>query len=92
MKGMTEDEFAEAAREAEEKYGDIINLPHPVSKSHPAMPRSDRAAQFAPFAALNGFPSEIEKAARRSEREQERSVSGGDGFLYSDEPDENQEN
>ena len=35
-------------------YDDIINLPHPVSKNHPQMPLWDRAAQFAPFAALTG--------------------------------------
>ena len=32
-------------------YDDIINLPHPTSAKHPRMPLSDRAAQFAPFAA-----------------------------------------
>lgn len=35
-------------------YDDIINLPHPTSAKHPRMPLSDRAAQFAPFAALSG--------------------------------------
>lgn len=34
-------------------YDDIINLPHPTSVKHPRMPLSDRAAQFAPFAALS---------------------------------------
>ena len=35
-----------------EEYRDIINLPHPESRSHPRMPMENRAAQFAPFAAL----------------------------------------
>lgn len=35
-------------------YDDIINLPRPVSKRHKPMPLADRAAQFAPFAAVKG--------------------------------------
>lgn len=47
-----------------EKYNDIINLPHYVSKKHPQMPIEERAAQFAPFAALVGYEDEIEETAR----------------------------
>ena len=36
------------------KYDEIMGLPHHVSKTRPQMPMSDRAAQFAPFAALTG--------------------------------------
>lgn len=35
-------------------YSDIINLPHPISKTHPRMDKKSRAAQFAPYAALVG--------------------------------------
>ncbi|EGX77922.1 hypothetical protein HMPREF9457_00426 [Dorea formicigenerans 4_6_53AFAA] len=45
-------------------YEDIINLPHPVSKRHKPMPVEDRAAQFAPFAALTGHQAAIEEVAR----------------------------
>ena len=46
-------------------YDDIINLPHPVSKNHPQMPFRDRAAQFAPFAALTGHAEAIRETAKR---------------------------
>jgi hypothetical protein len=41
------------------KYDDIINLPHHVSKVHPQMSLMDRAAQFSPFAALTGHNDAI---------------------------------
>ena len=50
--------------QAEEKYADIINLPHHVSRTHPQMSMADRAAQFSPFAALTGHDAAIAEAAR----------------------------
>lgn len=44
-----------------EQYKDIIGLPHPVSRLHKPMPLEERAAQFAPFAALKGFDEEIDR-------------------------------
>ena len=44
-------------------YKDIIFLPHHVSYSRKHMSRHDRAAQFAPFAALIGFEKAIDKSA-----------------------------
>ena len=49
-------------------YDDIIDLPHPTSPKHPHMPVSDRAAQFAPFAALTGYDAAIREAARKTDR------------------------
>ena len=46
------------------RYNEIINLPHHVSKMRPQMPMSDRAAQFAPFAALTGYDSAIKETGR----------------------------
>ncbi len=46
------------------KYDDIINLPHYQSKTRAHMPMRDRAAQFAPFAALTGYGDEINEAGR----------------------------
>lgn len=47
------------------EYADIIDRAHPVSAKHPPMSRLNRAAQFAPFAALTGYDDLI----RESERE-----------------------
>lgn len=46
------------------EYEDIINLPHHVSKKHPPMPMMNRAAQFAPFAALTGYEAVIHETGR----------------------------
>lgn len=51
------------------RYDDIINLPHPSSTSHPRMPLQDRAAQFAPFAALTGHGAAIQSTAEAVEEE-----------------------
>ena len=50
------------------KYDDIINLPYEKSKTHPHMSSSDRAAQFAPFAALTGYEELIKETARVTEK------------------------
>ena len=46
------------------KYEDIIKLPHHISKKHPQMSMEERAAQFAPFAALVGYEDAVEETAR----------------------------
>ena len=46
------------------KYDEIMGLPHHVSKTRPQMPMSDRAAQFAPFAALTGYEAAVQETAR----------------------------
>ena len=45
-------------------YEDILNLPHHQSEIHAHMPLRDRAAQFAPFAALSGYEDAIQEATR----------------------------
>lgn len=47
-----------------ENYNDIINLPHHKSSTRPHMSNRDRAAQFAPFAALTGHDSAIKETSR----------------------------
>jgi len=53
--GKTETEFA---------YGDILGASRPASGRRPSMPRIDRAAQFAPFAALSGYGDAVRDCAR----------------------------
>ena len=45
-------------------YDDIINLPHYEPKHHPRMSMWNRAAQFAPFAALTGYDAAIQESGR----------------------------
>ena len=45
-------------------YEDMLRLPHPVSRRHKRMDRVDRAAQFAPFAALTGHGAASDEEAR----------------------------
>ena len=48
-------------------YDDIINLPHRVSPTRERMSMHDRAAQFAPFAALIGYDDAVAETARLTE-------------------------
>ena len=50
-----------------ENYEDIINLPHHVSEKHPRLSVEQRAAQFAPFAALTGYEERVKETARLTE-------------------------
>ena len=51
-----------------DNYEDIINLPHHVSKRHPQMSMWNRAAQFAPFAALTGYEDAIQDSIQENLR------------------------
>lgn len=46
------------------RYDDIIGMKRPVSKKHPPMAVENRAAQFAPFAALTGFGAAVDETGR----------------------------
>lgn len=52
------------------KYDDIIDLPYPLPglPTRPRMSIQDRAAQFAPFAALSGHGAAIRETARLTDR------------------------
>lgn len=45
-------------------YDDIIDLPHHISASRPRMSMENRAAQFAPFSALDGHKEAINETSR----------------------------
>ena len=59
-------------------YDDIIHLPHHVSKRHPQMPLYNRAAQFAPFAALSGHDAAVGETARQTDEQHDLSQSERD--------------
>ena len=62
------------------KYDKIMGLPHHVSKTRPQMPMSDRAAQFAPFAALTGYDAAIKETGRLTDERIELDVEALSAF------------
>ena len=54
---------------ARKLYADIIDLPHHQSETRRHMSLHDRAAQFAPFAALKGYEEVIDENRQKSEAE-----------------------
>lgn len=48
-----------------EEYADILNAPPPEPKHHVRMTEAKRAAQFAPFAALQGYEAMVEKTVQK---------------------------
>ena len=54
-----------------EKYKDIIDLPHHQSAKHPRMSMVERAAQFGSFAALTGHSDAIKEEARLVDKKEE---------------------
>ncbi len=53
----------------ETDYSDIINTPYPFQGKLTKISSTDRAAQFAPFAALTGFDDVIDETGRITEGE-----------------------
>ena len=50
-----------------QRYDDIINLPHHVSSKRPQMPILERAAQFLPFSALTGYEDAVKETVEKTE-------------------------
>ena len=59
VRGVTPGELSASQKSVMEKYSDIIDCDVPVSYRHPPMDISKRAAQFMPFAALQGYDDYI---------------------------------
>ena len=57
-------------------YADILHLPHHVSTTRPRMSAADRAAQFAPFAALDGHQAAIRETGRVTQQRRELEEDG----------------
>ena len=55
-------------KQDDSKYEDMLYMSHPVSKKHPPMKRENRAAQFAPFAALTGHNEILLETQRITDR------------------------
>lgn len=51
-----------------EKYESIINMPYQKSTKRKHMSLNDRAAQFAPFAALTGYEESIKEVSRTTDK------------------------
>lgn len=66
------------------RYRDIITLPRHISQTHAPMPIRNRAAQFAPFAALTGFDGVIAETARINEEKSEPHDDGEQLTMYSE--------
>lgn len=64
---------------------DLVGLPHPKKLPRPRMPRQQRAAQFAPFAALVGY----EELVAATDHEVQETVETE--YRYTDDPTVNHE-
>ena len=59
-------------------YEDILHLQRPVNLMRPRMTNRQRAAQFAPFAALTGYDAAVQETARLTETRRELDESEQD--------------
>ena len=62
----------------DDPYKDLYDRDHPVSKKHPQMSLQQRAAQFAPFAALVGYEDMIDEAGVKYREDRSAEEAGVD--------------
>ena len=65
-------------------YEDLYEREHPVSKKHPQMSLQQRAAQFAPFAALVGYEDMIDDAGVKYREDRDAQDRPDDFMLLAD--------
>ena len=65
-------------KQVREKYADILELPYHGSAKRPHMAMAKRAAQFLPFAALDGYEETLEEAVRTVEEQYSAKDRTGD--------------
>ncbi len=53
------------------EYQDILNSYHYELRYHPKMSKQNRAAQFAPFAALTGYEEAVKETARTTTKKKQ---------------------
>lgn len=74
------------------KYADMLPLKHHVSLTRRPMDRLSRAAQFMPFAALDGYEDQIEETGRETQKkpllshEEKEKISEGLRYLLETKP------
>ena len=66
MNQVEKNQVDQHANRCASKYADIIDLTHHVSKRHPQMALSDRAAQFGAYAALRGYDEAVTETVKIS--------------------------
>ena len=66
MNQVEKNQVDQRASKCTRKYAGIIDLPHHVSKRHPQMALSDRAAQFGSYAALRGYDEAVTETVKKS--------------------------
>ena len=73
------------------RYDDLLDHPRFEPQRHPRMPMADRAAQFAPFAALTGFKELLDRVAAEHLASQPSMYTAPDPDLSPDQaPDSSQ--
>ena len=69
------------------RYDDLLDHPRFEPRRHPRMPMADRAAQFAPFAALTGFKELLDRVAATHLATQPSMYTSPDPDLATTNPD-----